>query len=404
MARTKTAKDLDAKLAAVAKKYGRGVMHMASDSVPVNRIPFLQPNLNRATEGGIPFGRFTAMAGDPNSGKSRVALEIIAQAQNLPYSAEVVLIPRIAYHSALADETSLTDVHRRRHMVMAERLSDELDWIRLTFPNGADALYVNAEAQFDPLWAKKIGVDLDRLMILESTTIEEIVDVMGSFYRDIPLHVIDSTSNASSLLSQKQEPGKSAGYGVDARQWKMCLRDSLAGTVEEGLGWDRERNMGILIHQMSTNVKSGAQQAVATRYMTFISRLSLRFSHGAFLYRHDGVLKDKKGAGIEDGRPPEADGREIFVKVEKSTVCRPFREAGLQWDYGKSNFVNMHDLAQASINKGLIVGGGQGGWYKMAGEDKNFGQGLKAVYAQLASDEELRARLTCMLLDHTAEV
>src|SRR6185436_6450123 len=66
MAKTKTKQDLDAKLAAIAKKYGRGVMHKASESVPVNRIPFLQPNLNRATEGGVPFGRFTAMSGDPN--------------------------------------------------------------------------------------------------------------------------------------------------------------------------------------------------------------------------------------------------------------------------------------------------------------------------------------------------
>ncbi len=393
---------LDELLASVAKKYGSGAIHLASESVPVNRIPFLQPNLNRATEGGVPMGRFTAMAGSPNSGKSRVALEIIAQAQQLPRSAETVLIPRIAYHSALADETGLDDAHRRRHMVLADRLSNELDWIRETFPSGMDALYVNAEAQFDPLWATKIGVDLSRLQILESTTIEEIVDVMGSLYRHIPLHVVDSTSNASSLLSQKQDVGKSAGYGVDARQWKMSLRDSLAGRADEGLGWDNERNVGILIHQLSTNVKTGGQQAVATRYMTFISRLSLMFSHGRFLYRKDGVLKDSKGAAIEEGRPPEADGREVFVKVEKSTTCRPFREAGLQWDYGKSQFAWINDLAMAAIKHRVVEVSGS--WYKVAGEEKNLGQGLKAVYERLASDEEMRARLTCMLLDHTAEV
>ncbi len=403
MAKTKNKQEeLDELLAGVAKKYGKGAIHKASESVPVNRIPFLQPNLNRATEGGVPMGRFTAMMGAPNSGKSRVAFEIIAQAQQLPRSAEVVLIPRIAYHSALADETDLDDGHRRRHMILAERLSDELDWIREAFPGGMDALYVNAEAQFDPLWAAKIGIDLNRLQILESTTIEEIVDVMGSLYRHIPLHVIDSTSNASSLLSQKQDVGKSPGYGVDARQWKVCLRDSLAGRAEDGLGWDNERNVGILIHQMSTNVKTGGQQAVATRYMTFISRLSLAFTHGRFLYRKDGVLADKKVAGIEEGRPPEADGREIFVKIEKSTVCRPFREAGLQWDYGKSSFVNMNDLAMAALSSKMIVVSGS--WYRVDGEDKPIGQGLKSVYARLADDEEMRARLTCMLLDHTAEV
>ncbi len=116
------------------------------------------------------------------------------------------------------------------------------------------------------------------------------------------------------------------------------------------------------------------------------------------------MLLDGKHAGIELTNPPEADGKAIYVSVEKSTVCRPFRKAGLQWDYGKSNFVNIHDLAQAALNQGLIVGGGPGGWYKMAGADKAFGQGIRSIYAQLASDEELRARLTCMLLDHTAKV
>lgn len=305
------------------------------------------------------------------------------------------MIPRVAYHSALADETALTDKHRARHMELAERLSAELDWIRETFPNGADALYVNAEAQFDPLWASKIGVDLERLTILESVTIEEIVEVMQNLYEHVPMHVVDSTSNASSLLSQKQEVGKNPGYGVDARQWKLCLRDSMPM-------WDGQRNLGILIHQMSTNVKTGASQEVATKYMTFVSRLSLRFQHGTFLYRKDGVLTDKKGAGIEEGRPPEADGREVFVKVTKSTVCRPFREAGLQWDYGKTNFVVLHDLAMAALNSGVVEKAGS--WYRLVGEEKPLGQGLRSVYTRLADDGELRSRLTCVLLDHTAEV
>ncbi len=389
--------ELDEILGAIAKKYGDGFIHKASESVPVNRIPFLEPNLNDATEGGAPWGRWMALYGQTNSGKSRIAFEIIAQAQQLPRSAEVTLIPRIAYHSALADEGRLSDAHRHKHMVVAGRLNDELDWIRASFPNGADAVYYNAEAQFDPLWAAKIGIDLDRLRIVESMTIEEIMEAAGNLYPHIPLHVIDSTSSTSSLGSQSKAVGKNPGYGDGARMWKQTLINAQAS-------WDREHNMGIMIHQMSTDPRTSASKAVATNYMTFISRLSMRFSYGRFLYRKDGVLKDAKGAGIEDGRPPAADGREVFAKVEKSSVGRPFLEAGMQWDYGKSKFVEVNDLAMAAINKGLIAGGGPGGWYKMAGEEKNFGQGLKAVYELLASDEELRARLTCMLLDHTAEV
>lgn len=384
-------------LASASKTYGATALHRASESVPVNRLPFLEPNLNYATEGGPGFGRFMGMAGDPNSGKSRIAYELIAQAQQLPRSAEVSLIPRIVYHSAQSDDTSLSDAHRSKHLLKAERLESELEWLRETFPNGADAVYYNAEMQFDPLWAKKIGVDLDRLTIFESTTIEEIVDMMFNLYPHVPIHVVDSTSNASSFLSQKQEMGKSAGYGIDARQWKMCLRDSLTR-------WDTERNLGIMIHQLSTNVKTGGQQMQSTSYMRFISRLTLMFRHGQFLWAKDDVLENDKPKGADEmsmAGQAEADGREVFAKVEKSTVCRPFRVAGLQWHYKKSGFVMIHDLALAGLYHGIVQKSGS--WYKVAGEDKNLGQGLKAVYARLADDEDLRAQITCRLLDFTAE-
>lgn len=391
--------ELEALRMAVIKKFGEGAMHKASESAPVNRLPFLQPNLNRATNGGVGFGRFAAFSGDPGSGKSRIAFELIAQAQQLPASAERVLLPRIAYHTALSNDTSLGDIHRARHEAEAGLLSDQVDWFRREFPDGCDGLYYNAEMQFDPIWAAKIGVDIDRLEIMESVTIEEICEIMGGFYPHIPLHVVDSTSNASSLLEQKQEVGKSAGYAVDARQWKSSLRGSMTS-------WDRERNMGIMIHQMSTNMKTGGQQMQSTQYMNFISRMTILFRHARFLYKKDGVLTEAKADGADKASMSgqvEADGREIIARVTKSTTCRPFMNAGLQWDYDRSNFVVMHELFSAGVYGGIIVGGGPGGWWRVAGEDKNIGQGAKAVYARLADDEELRARINNDLMDSTAD-
>lgn len=387
--------ELDKILAASIKKFGAGTVHKASESVPLNRIPFVQPKLNWATEGGPAFGRFMGMAGDPGSGKTRIALELIAAAQQLPHSAEVSLIPRIAYHSARADDTSLSDVLRTKNLRKAELLDDELSWIRETYPHGAEAVYYNAEMQFDKLWAKKIGVDIDRLTIFESTTIEEIVEMMQCLYPHVPLHVVDSTSNASSLLSQKQDVGKSL-MGVDARQWKVCLRDSLTS-------WDRSRNMGIMIHQLSTNLRTGGQQAQSTSYMKFICRLSLMFRHGKFLYLKDGVLTEDKPKGHDKMVQEDAvaQGREVFAKVDKSTVCRPFREAGLQWHYNKAGFVTIDELASQGLYFGLIERSGT--WFVISGEEGNIGQNLSGVYARLADDEELRNRITCAALDFTAE-
>jgi recombination protein RecA len=278
---------------------------------------------------------------------------------------------------------------RARHHTRTERLINELDWIRATFPNGADAVYYNAEQQFDPVWAEHIGIDLDRLVIVESTTIEEIVELMQNYYPHVPLHVVDSTSNASTYLSQKHEVGKSL-MGVDARQWKVCLRDSLPF-------FDPQRNIAILIHQLSTDIRSGAVKAQATRYMRFVSRLSVRFYHGKALYMKNGVLQlDPEKVG------DEYDGREVFAKIEKSTVGRPFREASLQWDFNRGEFVAPHELASSALKFGLVMGGGPGGWYKTA-EGERIGQGLKSVYAWLANDEEVRNQITCRLLDYTHE-
>jgi RecA/RadA recombinase len=383
-------------LAGAERKYGKGSIHKADESVPFNRLPFVEHNLNYATEGGPAFGRFMALAGEPGSGKTRIALELIAQAQQLPLSAEVILIPRIVYHSSHSDDYSLSDAHRTRHMTMATQLSEQLDWIRNNFPNGADAVYYNAEQQFDPLWAKKIGIDLKRLTIFESTTIEEIVEMMQNLYEHVPLHIVDSTSSGSSLLSQKHDVGKSL-MGVDARQWKVCLKDSMPS-------FDPQRNMGIMIHQLSTNMKTGGLQSQSTQYMRFISRLTLMFRHGQFLWNKDGVLREDKPAGIDEQAMAgiaEADGRIVLAKVDKSTVCRGFRTAALQWHYRKAKFLPIHELASAGLYFGFIIQ--KKSWFSVPGEINSIGQGLKAVYARLAEDEELRDRIVCRLLDYTDE-
>jgi adenylate cyclase len=219
--------------------------------------------------------------------------------------------------------------------------------------------------------------------------------MMQNLYPHVPLHVVDSTSNASSLLSQKQEVGKSL-MGVDARQWKVCLRDSM-------VSWDRARNMGIMIHQLSTNLRTGGQQMQSTQYMKFISRLTLMFRHGKFLYLKNGVLTEDKPTGLDkmilDDAP--AQGREVFAKVEKSTICRPFREAGLQWHYNKASFVTVDDLAAMALYYGIIERSGT--WFSVPGEIENLGQSLAQVYARLADDEDMRDVITTRMLDFTAE-
>lgn len=378
-------------------KLGRGIIHRGSEHPPVYKLPLLQPNMNYATEGGFGFGRVASLYGESGTGKTRCAYEQMAQIQNLPGSLEVYSVPRIAYHSARSDDSGLGDDLRRAHEDQATWLTEELEWVRNEFPHGGDCAFYNAEQQYNEKYAEEIGVDNDRVHIVDTTVIEEICEIAEGLFAHIPMHVVDSTSYASSNLMLKEDVGKSL-VAVDARQWKASLKHAMSY-------FDKQRNILIMIHQMGRNIRTGANDPNSTQFMRFASSCSIKFTRGRFLWLKDGVLKEDKPTGADDasmaGRA-EADGCEVFAQVEKSRTCRPFKVAGMQWSYRKPvGYVSMHDLAAAGMYYGLIVKSGS--WYKVADEEENLGQGMKAVYQRLAEDENLRADITCRLLDYTID-
>lgn len=389
--------ELDKVLKAIESKYGRGIVHRGDEHPPVYKLPLLEPNMNYATEGGFGFGRVASLYGESGTGKTRCAYEQMAQIQQLPHSLEVYSLPRIAYHSARSDDAALGDDFRRAHEEQAVWLTEELDWVRQEFPNGGDVVFYNAEQQFNEKYAAEIGVDNGRVRIVDTTVIEEICDIAENLFAHYPMHVVDSTSYASSNLMLKEDVGKSL-VAVDARQWKTSLKHAMSF-------FDTSRNILIMIHQMGTNIRTGASQSNSTQFMRFASSCSIKFTRGKFLWLKDGVLKEDKPTGADDasmaGRA-EADGCEVFAQVEKSRTCRPFKVAGMQWSYRKPvGYVPMHDLASAGLYFGLIVKSGS--WFKIADEEQNVGQGLKTVYQRLAEDESLRADIMCRLLDYTVD-
>lgn len=382
-------------LADLEKKLGKGMIHSAADMPAVYHLAFRNPTLNYATEGGAPWNRSISMYGDESTGKSLALYELYAMAQGLPGSMDPLLTRRIQYHAA------------HGHDVVVARLREEQEWIHDHFSDGARCCHYDIEAQLDKRRAAKVGVDLDALWVVETDVIEDVCATLEGLFGLFHVHGLDSTSQAQSLLALKQEPGQSAGYGVDARQWKSSLKHALSffGPLKNGTGIP---NMLVMIHQTSMNVKTGANQAAVGKFIKFISSCTVEFQRGSFLWRKDGVLfSDKdvaygsaKGADQASmaGRA-EADGVEVYAKIIKSRTCRPFRAAGMQFDYRRLAHVIPHELASCGLYFGIIVKSGS--WFKVVGEEKTLGQGLKSVYARLADDDELRDRIVCQLLDFT---
>lgn len=383
--------DLAKTIAELEKVVGKGMLHPASTSPAVNRLPFVNPHLNYMTEGGAPWNRYMSLIGDPSTGKTLAGYEIILNGQRLPESADTVLVPRIAYHQGHGQEK------------VVARLTKEREWIHDNFPDGAEAVFHDIEGQFDKRRAQKLGIDTDRLYISELNVIEDIGFTLGGLFRHFHIHMLDSTSNATSMLSLKHDPGKST-IGVDARQWKAVLRDANTyfGPLKNETGIP---NMVVMVHQMSKNVSTNSSQQATGQYVRFISSLTIKFNRGTFLWDKDGVLVDGKQKGADEasmaGRA-EADGVAVVAQVEKSRTCRPFRVGSMQFDYRKLTYTAIHELATSGLYFGLIEKSGTS-WYKVAGEEANLGQGLKTVYARLADDEELRDAILCRLMDSSDE-
>lgn len=382
--------ELAKEIAALERTIGKDMIRPASAQPPVYHLPFCSPHMNYVTEGGAPWNRVVALFGDESTGKSFCALELVAQAQQLPLSAEKVLMPRIKHH------------REDGNVIYVERLEHELEWIRENFPDGARCLWHDVEGQFDVKRAAQVGIDLDALYMSELNVIEDIGTSLPFGYKNFHLQVIDSTTAATSQLSLKQEAGKSL-VGTDARQWKAVVRNSMTffGPQKNTSGYS---NMLVLIHQMSTNVKSGASQAASTKYLRHTSSCTIKFIRGKFLWNVGGVLDDTKATGADDAAMAgmaEPDGAEIFVKVEKSRTSRPFRVGAMHFDYKTLGYVSVAELAASGLYHGLIIKSGN--WYKVDGEEKACGQGMKAVHARLAEDPELCDKIYARLMDFSRE-
>lgn len=363
-----------------------GAIHPASLSPAVYHLAFRNPHLNRATEGGFPWNRWGSLMGEESTGKSLALYELYAMAQALPDSMDDLLAKRISYHHGLG------------HEEIVNRLTTEREWIHDQFPDGAECAHYDIEAQFDPIRAQNVGIDTDRLYLVEMNVIEDVTYTLGSLFPHFHIHGLDSTSEATSMLKLKNEPGK-ADYGSDAKAWKEGIKHagSYFGPLKNTTGIP---NMVVMIHQMAMNNRTGGSQPAVGKFIKFKSSCSIKFSRGAFLWDIGGALKTTKVDGADKAAMAgmaEPDGSEVFAKIEKSRTCRPFRTAGMQFDFRKLQHVIVHELASSGLYYGIITL--KGSWYSVDG--KSVGQGLKGLYAHLATDEDLRDRIICRLLDTT---
>lgn len=294
-------KALSAALAQIERQFGKGtVMRMGDHAQQV--IPSISTGslgLDIALGiGGLPRGRIVEIYGPESSGKTTLTLSVIAQAQKA----------------------------------------------------GGTAAFIDAEHALDPIYAEKLGVNIDDLIVSQPDTGEQALEVAEMLVRSgaVDVLVIDSVAALVPKAEIEGEMGDSH-VGLQARLLSQAMR-KLTGTIKQ------TNCLVIFINQirMKIGVMFGNPE-------TTTGGNALKFYASVRLdIRRTGAVKEGE----------EVTGSETRVKVVKNKVAPPFRQAEFQILYGKGIY-RMGEVIDLGVKLNLIEK--SGAWYSYKGD--KIGQG-----------------------------
>ncbi len=320
-------KALEAALGQIERQFGKGtVMRMGDrEHVAIPAISTGSLGLDIALGiGGLPRGRICEIYGPESSGKTTLTLQVIAEAQK----------------------------------------------------SGGTAAFIDAEHALDPIYAEKLGVEMDDLIVSQPDTGEQALEVAEMLVRSgaVDVLVVDSVAALTPKAEIEGEMGDSH-VGLQARLLSQAMR-KLTGAIKQ------TNCLVIFINQirMKIGVMFGSPETT---------------TGGNALKFYSSVRLDIRRIGaVKDG--DEVVGNETRVKVVKNKVSPPFKQAEFQIMYGHGIY-RMGEVIDWGVKQNLVEK--SGAWYSYKGD--KIGQG-KANAAKFLSDNpavaseiegEIRAQL-----------
>ena len=308
-------KALEMAMSQIEKQFGKGsVMKLGEfKAMEVEAIPTGALSLDIALGiGGVPRGRIVEIFGPESSGKTTLALHVVAEAQKM----------------------------------------------------GGEAAFIDAEHALDPVYAKKLGVDIDNLIVSQPDTGEQALEITESLVRSGALDVIVVDSVAA-LVPKAEIDGEmgDSHMGLQARLMSQALR-KLAGAL------NKSKTVLIFINQLREKIGvmfGNPETTTGGRALKFYAsvRMDIRKTENI---KQDGEFK----------------GSRVRVKIVKNKVAPPFREAEFDIVYGEgiSKAGNILDMA---VNLDIIEKSGS--WFSYNGE--RIGQGRENVKKYLTDNPEI---------------
>ncbi|MBI81103.1 MAG: recombinase RecA [Gammaproteobacteria bacterium] len=294
-------KQLEAALGQIERQFGAGTVMRMGDKKheKIPSIPTGSLGLDLALGiGGLPRGRVVEIYGPESSGKTTLTLEVIAQCQKM----------------------------------------------------GGTAAFIDAEHALDPIYAEKLGVNVEELLISQPDTGEQALEVTDIMVHSggIDVLVIDSVAALVPKAEIEGEMGDTH-VGLQARLMSQALR-KITGNVK------KSNTLVIFINQIrhKIGVMFGSPETT---------------SGGNALKFYSSVRLDIRRIGtVKEG--DEAVGNETRVKVVKNKVSPPFKQAEFQIIYNKG-INRLGELIDRGSDLGIIEK--SGAWYSLEGE--KIGQG-----------------------------
>ncbi|EGQ7815447.1 recombinase RecA [Vibrio parahaemolyticus] len=321
-------KALAAALGQIEKQFGKGSIMKLGDNraMDVETISTGSLSLDIALgAGGLPMGRIVEIFGPESSGKTTLTLEVIAAAQK----------------------------------------------------QGKTCAFIDAEHALDPIYAQKLGVNIDELLVSQPDTGEQALEICDALARSgaVDVIVVDSVAALTPKAEIEGEMGDSH-MGLQARLLSQSMR-KMTGNLKAS------NCMCIFINQirMKIGVMFGNPE-------TTTGGNALKFYASVRLdIRRTGAIKEGD----------EVVGNETRIKVVKNKIAAPFKEANTQILYGKG-FNRYGELVDLGVKHKLVEKAGA--WYSYQGD--KIGQGkanaCKFIEENSHISQELEAKLRELLL------
>ena len=313
-------KALDSALAQIERQFGKGsIMKLGADN-PVQEIEATSTGslgLDIALGiGGLPKGRIIEIYGPESSGKTTLTLHCVAEEQK----------------------------------------------------KGGVCAFVDAEYALDPQYAKKLGVDLDELLISQPDTGEQALEITDTLVRSgaVSMVVVHSVAALTPKSELEGDMGDS-NVGVQARLMSQAMR-KLTGSIS------RSNCMVIFINQirMKIGVMFGSPETTTGgNALKFYSSVRLDI-------RRIGAIKDRD----------EVVGNATRVKVVKNKVAPPFKQVEFDIMYGEG-ISKTGELLDLGVNAGVVEKSGS--WYSYG--DERIGQGRENAKIFLSENPDIAYEL-----------